>query len=90
MNLYITGDVPDMPVNPDGAGGNALQAHHLPPLLQQHCVQCLSCLPLVQVGKKMKDDSRKIMRLTCIYVDTRTSRDMGTLQQMVFFAAFLC
>ena len=50
-NMYITGDVPNMPVNPCGAGGHALQAHHLPPLLQWHRVQRLPCLPLVQVGK---------------------------------------
>ena len=52
VNLCILGYVPNMLVNPGGAGGHALQAHHLPPLLQRHRVQRMPCLSLVQVGKE--------------------------------------
>ena len=48
--LTITGDVPNMPLSLGGPGGHALQARHLPPLLQRHCLQRLPRLPLVQVA----------------------------------------
>ena len=48
--LTITGDVPNMPLRLGGPGGHALQARHLPALLQRHCLQRLPRLPLVQVA----------------------------------------
>ena len=48
--LTITGDVPNMPLGLGGPGGNALQARHLPALLQRHRLQCLPRLPFVQVA----------------------------------------
>ena len=48
--LTTTGDVPNMPLRLGGPGGHALQARHLPALLQRHRLQRLPRLPLVQVA----------------------------------------
>ena len=49
VNLYVLGDVHHLPLDPGGAGGDALQAHHLPALLQWHHLQRQPRLPLVHV-----------------------------------------
>ena len=62
--LTTTGDVPNMPLRLGGPGGHALQARHLPALLQRHRLQRLPRLPLVQVADLIPLGSNGI-KLSC-------------------------